>query len=180
MDAATLRRLLADRDGGALSDDVMALLAAHLKQAPAAQSEADQYTTMMNDARTAMSNRAQDDLPAFPRAAVETGLRSLLAQAAVDTSPRRAVTLRRPGWLSGLAAAACLALAFLAGRQSQSLPPLAMTSVGTVAIVEPASPPRSGMWSLDAARRSARADVASSAPSWKWSSPLEWRVTRPS
>jgi len=175
MDAATLRRLLIDRDGGALSEDVMALLDAHVEQNAAACSAADEHTATMADARTVLLPQSPVGVPAFPRQAIEAALRQAPA-----ASHRPISAFKTRNRLTGLAAAACVVLAFLAGRQSQSPTPMAFGPVTTVALEQPARRTNGGMWSLNAARLPARSDTGPTEPSLKWTTPLEWSVTRKS
>lgn len=170
MDSATLRRLLADRDGGALSEDVIALLNAHVKVNPSVRSEVEAYSATVHAARDALEPRAPIALPAFPREAVSAALKT--------SSPRSVVPFRNRSRLTGLAAAACVVFAFLAGRLSHMTSPPEGETQLQVATNEPAPRNTSGIWSIDAKRRAPRPEADSSTPPIKWNSPLEWSVTR--
>lgn len=170
MDAATLRRLMADRDGGILSDDVIALLDAHVRLDPAARLEAAEYASMAQVARDAMKSDAPIGLPVFPRDVMSAALKASV--------PRSAVALPYRGRMMGLAAAACVVFAFFAGRLSHlSKPPQGETQV-QFAMAEPAPRATNGIWSLDARRRAARTDANQTGGAIKWNSPIEWSVTR--
>lgn len=170
MDAATLRRLLSDRDGGALSEDVIALLDAHVKLSPAAGSEIETYSATVQNARDAMEPRVPIDLPAFPRDAVATAL---------DTSsPRSVIPFRHRSRVTGLAAAACVVFAFLAGRLSHMTTPPEGDARIQVVLNEPAPRTTSGIWSIDAKRRMPQPEADASTPPIKWNSPLEWSRSR--
>ena len=170
MNATTLRRLLADRDGGALSEDVVALLDAHVKLSPPAQSAADEYSAVIRDVRSALDPGTQAALPVFPRNAVIAALKS--------GNSHSVIRFRSRGRLMGLAAAACVVFAFFAGRLSHlPRPPQGETQM-QVAMEEPTPRMTSGIWSIDPNRRAPKAVSDSPSTHIKWNSPLEWSVTR--
>lgn len=165
MDTATLRRLMADRDGGMLSDDVIALLDAHVMLCPATRAEMEEYGSITQKVRAAMNPSAPIGLPAFPREAVSAAVTS--------KNGRPGMVFSHRGRMVGLAAAACVVFAFFAGRLSHmtDLP----RSELPVRIVMDEQAPRSsaGIWSIDERRRAQRLEVESSSSSIKWNSPLE-------
>lgn len=170
MDMSTLRRLLADRDGGALSEDVIALLNAHAKLSPAVRTEIEAYSAVVRAARDSMKPNQTASLPAFPRSAVTAALKA--------TSEPAVVGFRLRNRMMGLAAAACVVFAFFAGRMSNMSEPTQGVNQLQVAMEVPAPRAGTGIWSLDANRRASRGETVSSASHIKWNSPLELSVTR--
>lgn len=169
MDSEKLQRLLADRDGGLLSDEVIALLEAHAKVSPAVRSEIDAYAATMQGARDALEPSPPIALPAFPRDAVSAALRT--------SSPRSSIPFRNRSRIMGLAAAACVVFAFVAGRLS-NIPGRPQGETQVVASIEPVSRSTLGIWSIDARRRAPRPEADSSSRLIKWNSPLAWPVDR--
>lgn len=170
MDMATLRRLLADRDSAALSEDVIALLDAHARVSPAVRSEMDAYLAVVRAARDAMNSSQPSSLPAFPRSALAAALKA--------TPEPVMFSFRIRNRMMGLAAAACVVFAFFAGRISNMSDPTQGERQDQVAMDVPAPRASIGIWSLDANRRPSRSEIMSSESHIKWNSPLELSVTR--
>lgn len=178
MDAATMRRLLTDRDAGALSEDVVALLEFHVASDASAAVAAREHARLMDDARAVLSVRDAGALPAFPKAAVAAGLANQRTPEMRVSDHQCAGWVRRANWVRGLAAAACVMLAFLAGRQSIGPTPGVTPVLTQVVMEQPSQRANGGIWSLDASRRAAYAGATASEPALKWATPLEWSVAR--
>jgi len=161
---------MADRDGGMLSKDVIALLDAHVQLCSTARSEMEVQASIAQNAREAMEPAAPIALPAFPREAVAAALRL--------NCPRPGIAFSHRSRMVGLAAAACIVFAFFAGRLSHMTDAPRGESQVQIVLDEPASQASKGIWSLDARRRAARKEVESSNQAIKWNSPLEWSTRR--
>ena len=158
MNEEILERLLIDRASGALSPDVEELLAAHLRQNPDAQEAATQIADILGLARVALARQSGEvlTLPKLPE-------------------PARAHWVPDWAWKMAACFMCGLALGGFAFRTRTAPAGLAQAvpTAPLAALVVPAAPDTSGIWSV----RRYRAGLAAANPRPEkpiiWQSPLK-------